>query len=106
VAPVPPLGKQGLLALLKQGKLPVTFGSPHPHHAVVEQDGVFRLRKLEIDQAEAEADRERSMRQSGSWMPEHYYALGKPTGPVVLEAPTLNALMQQIAGHADWPADW
>lgn len=106
MAPLAPLGKKGLLALLKKGRLPVSLGSPHPHLAAVEQDGVFRLRALVVDRAEEEAAHARAMADGGSWMPEHYYALGRPTGAVLLEAPTLEALCQLIEAKEPWPADW
>jgi hypothetical protein len=105
MAPVAPLGKKGLIKLIQKGPLPVWFGSPHPHHAVIEQDGVFRLRKLEIDQEEARRDSERARAAGESWMPEHYYALGKPVGAIVLEAPSLKALLGKIEAHP-WPDDW
>ena len=105
MAPVAPLGKKGLIKLVQKGPLPVWFGSPHPHHAVVEQDGVFRLRALMIDQAEAMADSERARAAGHGWMPENYYALGKPVGPIVLEAPSLKQLIAKLDAHP-WPADW
>jgi hypothetical protein len=105
MAPVAPLGKNGVLALLRAGRLPFSFGSPHPCVAVLEQDGVFRVRELVVDPGEAEADRKAAMAQGGPWMPEHYYALGKPTGRVFIEAPTREALAGKIEAYP-WPREW
>jgi len=105
MAPMPPLGKNGVLALLRKGTLPFSFGSPHPRVGVVEQDGVFRVRELVIDPAEAEAARKAAMARGGSWMPEQYYGLGKPTGRVFIEAPTREALAEKIAAYS-WPPEW
>ena len=101
-----PLGKKRLLEALAAGKVPVAFGSPHPTMAVVAQDGCFRLRHLAIDAAEAAAESARALAEGRNWMPEHHYALGRPTGKVVLEAATLAELQKKIAAHAPWPADW
>ena len=46
------------------------------------------------------------MATDGCWMPEHYYALGRPTGTVILEALTLEQLREKIAGLEPWPPDW
>ena len=106
MAPVAPLGKKHLLALLAQGRVPVFFGSPHPHLAVVEQDGVFRVRALVVDPKEASAESARALAAGRGWMPENHYALGRPTGPIAIEAPTLEALREKIAAREPWPADW
>jgi hypothetical protein len=105
MAPMPPLGKNRVLALLREGKLPFSFGSPHPSVAVVEQDGVFRVRELVVDRAEAEAASKASMAQGRGWMPEQYYDLGKPTGRVFIEAPTRDALARKIEAYP-WPREW
>jgi len=105
MAPVAPLGKNRVLLLLRAGKLPFSFGSPHPVVAVLEQDGVFRVRELVVDPGEAKAAGEAAMAKGGSWMPEHYYALGKPTGRVFIEAPTRDALAEKIEGY-QWPREW
>lgn len=105
MAPVPPLGKNHALALLREGKLPFSFGSPHPFVAFVEQDGVFRVRELVVDPAEASAAARAAMAQGHSWMPEHHYGLGKPTGQVFLEAPTREALAEKLEAFP-WPRNW
>lgn len=105
MAPVAPIGKSRVLALLRAGKLPFSFGSPHPCVAVVEQEGIFRVRELVVDPGEAEAAAKASMAQGGSWMPEQYYALGRPTGRVFIEAPTRDALAEKIEAYR-WPREW
>jgi hypothetical protein len=105
MAPVAPLGKNHVLALLRAGKLPFSFGSPHPFVAVLEQDGVFRVRELVVDSGEAEAAARAAMAERGVWMPEQYYALGKPTGRVFIEAPTRDALAEKLEAYP-WPREW
>src|SRR5512134_191903 len=105
MAPIAPLGKNRVLALLRAGKLPCSFGAPHPFIAVLEQDGVFRVRELVVDPGEAEAAAKAAMAQGGNWMPEQYYALGKPTGRVFIEAPTRDALAEKIEAYP-WPREW
>jgi hypothetical protein len=102
---MPPLGRTGVLARLRAGTLPFTFGSPHPSVAVVEQEGVFRVRELLVDPEEARAAAEASMAARGMWMPEQHYALGKPTGRVFVEAPTREALAAKLEAYP-WPRDW
>ncbi|MFP2905338.1 hypothetical protein ACLESD_09830 [Pyxidicoccus sp. 3LFB2] len=94
-----------MLALLRAGRLPFSFGSPHPMVAVVEQDGVFRVRELVVDEGEAAAAAKAAMAKGSPWMPELHYALGKPTGRVFIEAPTREALAEKIETHP-WPRDW
>lgn len=91
--------------MVASAPLPFTFGSPHPTVAVVEQDGLFRLRDLVIDAAEAEAARAAAFAQRAPWMPEHYYALGKPTGTIHCEATTREALVEKL-WVMPWPSSW
>ncbi|QRK07159.1 hypothetical protein JQX13_45125 [Archangium violaceum] len=105
MAPVAPFGKNRVLALLRAGRLPFVFGSPHPFVAVLEQDGVFRVRELVVDSDEAEAAAKAAMTEGGCWMPEQHYALGKPTGRVFIEAPTRDALAEKLEAY-QWPREW
>jgi hypothetical protein len=105
MAPVAPLGRDRAIQLVKQGKLPFSFGSPHPAVAVVQQDDVFRLRQLVIDETEARTASERALAGGGMWMPEHHYALGKPTGTIYAEGRTREDLIEKMR-TMDWPASW
>lgn len=105
MAPLPPLGRDRALQLVASGSLPILLGSPHPTVAILEQDGLYRIRQLVIDPAEAEASRAAAFAAQRSWMPEHYYALGKPTGAIHGEAPTREALLDQMR-TMPWPAEW
>ena len=105
MAPVAPLGRDAAIELVLTGKLPIWFGSPHPHTAIVEQDGVFRIRGLEVDPAEEEASRTAAFAKNESWMPENYYALGKPTGTIHLDAKTRDELVAKMKTMT-WPSDW
>lgn len=105
MAPIAPLGRDRVIRLVEEGKLPIWFGSPHPTMAVVEQDGVLRVRQLVIDQAEAKAIGEREIAAGRPWMPEMYYDLGQPTGVIYAEARTKEELVAKIR-EIDWPANW
>jgi len=100
-----PLGRDRAIQLVREGKLPIWFGSPHPTVAIVEQDGAFRVRQLVIDEAEARASSAAALAAGRSWMPEHYYALGKPTGTIYAEARSRDELIEQLRAM-DWPAGW
>jgi hypothetical protein len=105
MAPVAPLGRERAIERVAKGQLPFWFGSPHPTVAIVEQDGVFRIRQLVIDEAEARAAGERAIAKGESWMPEHHYALGKPTGKIFAEAASRKELIEQMRAMS-WPESW
>jgi hypothetical protein len=99
------MGKQYALSRLRAGALPVTLGAPHPFVAIVEQDGVFRVRELVVDQAASRRAFEAARAAGRSFQPEHHYALGQPTGRIFYEAPTLEALAALLEG-IEWPREW
>ena len=105
MSPVPPLGRAQAMKLVAKGKIPFQFGSPHPMVAVVEQDGVFRIRALVVDEAEANAASEEAQADGEPWMPEHHYALGRPTGKVFVEAASRDELLKRMK-TMEWPPDW
>jgi hypothetical protein len=105
MAPVAPLGRDQAIRLVMERELPFCFGSPHPTMAAVEQDGVFRIRELVIDEAEARAVSERELASGGGWTPEQHYALGKPTGIIYAEGRTREDLIEKMR-TMDWPASW
>lgn len=100
-----PIGKKRALELLRAGRLPFSFGAPHPFVAVVEQAGVFRVRELVIDPREAETERSKAFAAGKAWMPENHHALGRPTGTVFLEASSGDELAKKIDAYP-WPKDW
>jgi len=105
MAPVAPLGRDAAIKAVLTGNIPIWFGSPHPHTAIVEQDGVLRIRQLVVDAAEADASRAAAFAKHESWMPENHYALGKPTGTIHLEAKTRAELAEKMK-TMKWPSDW
>ena len=105
MAPCAPLGRENAMKLVRDDELPITFGSPHPHTAIVEQDGVFRIRQLVVDQEEARRSHEEAFGKGAGWMPEQYYALGKPTGEIYVEAKTKDELLARMK-TMHWPSDW
>ena len=100
-----PLGRDLAIKYVKEGKLPLWFGSPHPMVMIVEQDGSFRIRELVVDEAEAAAAREASLASGRCWMPEQYYGHGKPTGKIYAQAKTRDELVV-VMTKMKWPKDW
>ncbi len=105
MAPLPPLGRARAVQLVRDGALPFTFGSPHPTVAVLHQDGVYRIRGLVVDPGEAQASRDHALAAGESWMAEHYYALGVPTGAIHIEASSIPELLAAME-TMPWPHDW
>jgi hypothetical protein len=105
MAPVPPMGRDRAIELVLAGRLPLRFGSPHPSVIVLHQDGVYRIRGLEVDQADARASHDAALARGESWMAEHYHALGRPTGPVHAEAASIEELVDTMR-TMPWPASW
>lgn len=100
MAPRPLESKEQFLKRLRsqQGSLPVGFGQHHFSHAVVAEEGVFRVRRLVLPKGKAEA----YLKEHGMFMPEHAELLSEPTGEIVLEAPSLQELIEKLeAGR--WP---
>jgi hypothetical protein len=100
MAPRPLESKEQFLKRLRsaKGKLPIGFGQHHFSHAVVEEDGVFRVRRLVLPKEKADA----YLKQHGMFMPEHAEMLSEPTGEIVHEAATLEELIKKLeAGR--WP---
>lgn len=105
MAPVAPLGRDATIARIRRGPLPFAFGSPHPCVMALEQDGVFRVRALVIDPDEARAASQGALANHQPWMPEHYYALGKPVGEIYAQATSRKELAARLSA-IDWPAHW
>lgn len=94
------------MALVEEGSLPISFGTPHPMVMVVEQEGKFRIRELVVDRNGAEAAAAAARRaRSPSWMPEHFYALGQPTGKIFAEADSRAELIE-VMRTMSWPENW
>lgn len=76
---------------------PIGFGGHHFTHVVVREDDGWKVRRLVLDRARADAYRE----QHGIFMPEHAEMLSEP-GPVVIAAESLEALIAALAARP-WP---
>jgi hypothetical protein len=103
MAPRAPESKAQFLARLQKqaaslATRPVGLGSPHHSHAVVHEEGVFRVRRLVLPKAKVEA----WVKEHKSFMPEHAEMLSEPTGEIVLEAPTLAELISRLESMK-WP---
>jgi hypothetical protein len=105
MAPMAPLGQAAAVQHIRNNRLPIYLGSPHPTAIILEQDGVFRLRDLVIDEVKAKAAGEAALAAGGGWMPEQYYGIGEPVGKIHLEAPTREELARR-ASEMKWPKHW
>jgi hypothetical protein len=100
-----PHGRDRAIQLVQQGLLPISLGEP-PIAMVLHQDGKYRIREVVPDKNAALAAAAAAGRpRSASWMPQHYYSLGQPTGEVFAEAESLEDLLAVIR-TMDWPAQW
>lgn len=84
-------------AAAKGLRAPLGFGGHHYSHVVVAEDGAWRVRKLVLDPAKAEA----FLAEHRMFMPEHAEQLSEP-GPVVLEAASLEGLIAALRS-SPWP---
>ncbi len=101
-----PLGRELAIQLVAGSLLPVSIGGPRPSAMILEQEGKFRIRALVVDGDAAHAAAGATSRaRSVSWMPEHYYSLGQPSGEVFAEAESREALIEIMRTMA-WQADW
>jgi hypothetical protein len=94
--------KESFLARLekaaKAGATEVRFGQHHFSHAVCLEQGTWRVRRLFTDRAKAEA----FLKEHGHFMPENNEQLAEPGPDVVLEAPSLDALLAAFR-KGPWP---
>jgi len=101
MAPRSPESRQDFIARLREraaaGDDEIRFGRHHFTHAACREDDVWRIRRLEFSQADADAFRE----EHGMFMPENAEAISKPT-TLVLEAASLDDLVSQIL-DGPWP---
>lgn len=74
----------------------VRFGGHHYTHAVVVEDGVFRVRPLILDRARADA----YMAEHRSFMPEHAEMLSEPGPEVLLEASSLDGICEALRAQS------
>lgn len=77
---------------------PLRFGGHHFTHVVVVEDGRWRVRRLTLDRAKADA----YMAEHGMFMPEHAEMLSEPGPEIALEADSLEALIAALKA-APWP---
>ena len=89
---------QGRSRLKQHCPLFLILGVAFCSHAVVAQEGVFRVRRLVLSKEKADA----YLKEHGMFMPEHAEMLSEPIGEIVLEAPTLEELIKKLQA-GPWP---
>ena len=109
MAPRPPQSREEVVKELREQagwleRTPYCFGAPEWAYAVVAQDGVFRVRRLELDQARAMAYAMEAREKGRSFQPEDAESFKRPTGEVLLEAPTLEGLLARLEA-GPWPLE-
>lgn len=77
----------------------VRFGRHHFSHAVVVEDGRWRVRPLVLDRARADA----FLKERGYFMPENAEDLSEPGDPVTFEADSLDGLIEELLKRGQWP---
>jgi hypothetical protein len=101
MAPRRPESRAEFIARLRHvapSALPLLFGSPTLTHAVVVQQGRWRVRRLVSNR-----ERERAHWQRyGRLLPEEAEMMAEPTGNVLLDASSVDELIQQLE-HTPWP---
>lgn len=101
MGPRPPESREHFLARLREqaaaGADEIRFGTPHLTHAACRESDGWRVRRLVVSQADAEAYR----KEHGYFMPESADQISKPAN-VVVEAQTLDDLVAQL-GEGPWP---
>ena len=88
--------KKRLRAAAKRGETQVRFGGHHHSYAACLEDGTWRVRRLVLDQAKADA----YLAQHGTFMPEHAEMLSEP-GPDFEFDGTLDEVLNGLA--VIWP---
>ena len=101
MAPRPPESFEAFTARLERaladGATEIRFGRYHHDRAVCVEDGLYRVRRLETTQEEAEA----YLRKHGIFMPEHNELISKPR-TLLFEAASVDALLARLKDG--WPA--
>jgi hypothetical protein len=87
-----------LRTAVASGAQEVRFGGHHFSHAVVSENGRWRVRKLVLDRARADA----FLKERGYFMPENAEDLAEPGEPIVFEAADLEGLVALLE-TASWP---
>ncbi|MEW5740948.1 MAG: hypothetical protein AB1938_18655 [Myxococcota bacterium] len=102
MAPRPPETLEQFLARLREaakaGHSQVRFGLHHFSHAVLREGDVWRVRRLVLEQEKADAYR----KKHGKFMREDAEMLSEPGGPVLLEAASVDALVEAFRAR-QWP---
>jgi hypothetical protein len=97
MAPRPPESMHEVVRRIREGAAhlstqPVRFGAPHHSHAVVKEEGRYRVRQLVLSRARADA----FLKQHGRFMPENAEDLSEPTGAIEHDFATLDELINAL----------
>ena len=85
-----------LAEAVSRGETVVRFGQHHHSHAVCCEDGMFRVRALEV----APEARDAYLQEHGIFMAEHAEQISQPR-TVIFEAPSFEALVSMLSTR--WP---
>jgi len=109
MAPRTPLSRQGVAAYLRGAspELPLFLGSPHLHGgaAVLLEEGVLRLRRLELADEGQEIYFRHQEQGTEPFRPESVDAYQLPTGAVMVEGADVESFLVELEKIA-WPPRW
>lgn len=104
MAPRPPVSREDFLRWVRSPtvRLPLLVGSPHHRLAVCHEAGIWRLRRLVVDQPRCDALREAQLSNGRPFMAEHVESCLVPGEEIVLEAPSLDEFCRLVE-TGRWP---
>lgn len=109
MAPRPPWSRQAIAQALQQPSpsLPLLLGSPHLHGGagITLEKGVYRLRRLVLDEAGLAAFQKKQQASGGSFFPEHVDQFQRPTGEILAEGRDLSAFLKALDA-VPWESNW
>lgn len=98
MAPRPPEPMAHLIQRIRDGasslaRQPIRYGTPHNSHAVVLEEGRYRVRRLALSRERADAFRAAN---GGRFSPENAEDLSEPTGAIEHDFATLDELISAL----------
>ncbi len=105
-----PTGRPAVLAWLRSAEAGrasawLPLGGPTVQAGVVREQGVWRVREAQLDHDALDAFVAQLRAAGKPLYPEHVDRFRRPTGPIKLEAATLDEFIARIEAY-DWPPNW